>query len=178
MWYPAKATGTPVEPVTLEQAKWQCHVDHDDDDDYLTSVISATCAYVEKYTGMSIAEQTVEVNCDSWRDFARLPATPVQSVTSITYIDADGATQTLPDTVYELRSDAGSIVLKAGQGWPMTSMGDRIKLTAVVGGDAPPDVKHAMLLYISGLNDNREGVPEDVRSTFDNLLANHRYDVS
>lgn len=176
MWYPAKATGTPVEPVTLEQAKWQCHIDHNDDDDYLTSVISATRAYVEKYTGMSIAEQTIEVYCDSWRDFSRLPATPVQSVTSITYVDFSGVEQTLPVSVYELLPDAGKIVLKSGQLWPVTDK--RIKLTAVVGGDAPPDVKHAMLLYISGLNDNREGAPENARSTFDNLLANHRYSAT
>lgn len=174
MWYPAKPTGATVEPVTLDEAKRQARVMHNDDDAHLTHLIAAARDHVERYTGAAWAQQAVEVMCDGWSDLSRLPVFPVQSVV-IEYVDAAGDEQTLPGTVYEFRPDAAAVVLRPGQQWPATAVGTRISVTAVVGGATPPSVKHAILMLLSDLNENREIDAADARTTLDNLLANHRF---
>ncbi|RWB65401.1 head-tail connector protein [Mesorhizobium sp.] len=175
MWYPAKIT-TPAEaePVTLVEVKRHVRVDSTDDDDYLTSLISVARNHVEKYCSAYLATQTVEVKAEDWWDMAHLSVYPVQSITTIAYVDTNGDAQTLPDTVYELR-DAG-IVLKYGQVLPPTQPGSLITLTAVVGvTDAQPAVKHAILVRLADLYETRESEDDSKWTSFDSLLSNHRY---
>lgn len=178
MWYPAEVTDdADVEPVTLPEAKKQVHAEHHTDDDtYLTALIVAARDHAERYTGTRIAQQIVTVKCDGFDDFDWLPVAPVESVT-ITYVDTAGATQTLADTVYELRADDldASIVLKYGQTWPAIQMGSRITVLATVGYvTVPAALKHALLMFISDAFERREPAASGVRSTFDDLLANFR----
>ncbi|RWB65659.1 head-tail connector protein [Mesorhizobium sp.] len=175
MWFPATVT-TPAtaEPVTLVEAKRQVRVDFDDEDDYLTDLISVARNHAEKYCNVYLAQQTVSVKADNWCDMAHLPVYPVQSVTSIAYVDSLGASQTLANTVYELRDS--KIVLKYGQYWPTQQQGSLITLTAVVGfTQVDPDVKHAILLRIADLYENRESASEPAWTSFDALLSNNRF---
>lgn len=176
MWLPATVT-TPAtsEPVSISEAKRQVRaVDFTDDDDYLTDLIATARNHVEKYCGVYLAPQTVSVRADKWCDFEFLPVRPVQSVTSITYVDVTGATQTLATSVYELRGDA--VVLKYGQVWPPIQTGSLITLTAAVGFiDADPAVKHAILIRISDLYETRENAGDSNWTSFDSLLSNHRF---
>lgn len=178
MWYPAATTVAAAgEPVTSDEVKAQTDIDFTDDDSLITMLIKRTRAFVEKYTGTRLASQTVSVKCDSFADMERFPEAPVTSVTSISYVDTEGATQTLAGTVYELRADGlePSIVLKYGQSWPATQSGSRITVVAVVGySAAPDDVKGAMLLYIAGGYENRENAKASDWTAFDSLLCNHR----
>jgi uncharacterized phiE125 gp8 family phage protein len=178
MWYPAVDTdGVSAEPVSLAEAKKQVHAEyHTDDDAHLERLISAARDHVERYTGTRIAERTVTVKCDGFGDFEWFPETPVQSV-AITYVDPDGAEQTLADTVYELRADGlnASIVLKYGQNWPAIRLGSRITVTAAVGYEtAPPAIKQAVLVFIADAFEQRENVKSDGRTAFDDLLSNFR----
>ncbi|MBZ9973504.1 phage head-tail connector protein [Mesorhizobium sp. BR1-1-12] len=176
MWYTPTVTVAPTdEPVTIDEAKRQVRaVEFDDDDTYLADLIAVARNHVEKYCGATFATQTVEVKTDGWRDMAHLSVGPVQSVTSISYVDASGAEQTLADTVYELRGDA--IVLKYGQSWPAVQSRSLITLTAIVGLEtAPPAVKHAILLRIADLYEFRESEDDSKWTSFDSLLSNHRY---
>jgi uncharacterized phiE125 gp8 family phage protein len=175
MWLPATVSVAPTsEPVTLVEVKRQVRVDFDDDDDYLTDLIAAARNHAEKYCGAYLATQTVTAKADDWCDFAHLPVGPVQSITSISYIDSAGATQTLATSIYELRGDA--IVLKYGQSWPAIQNGSLIALTAVVGfASVEPAVKHAILLRIADLYENRESASDADWTSFDSLLSNHRY---
>ncbi|WP_245458436.1 MULTISPECIES: phage head-tail connector protein [unclassified Mesorhizobium] len=163
------------EPVTVAEAKRHVRaVDFDDDDECLASLIAVARNHVEKYCGVYLASQTVEVKADDWCDFAHLPVGPVTSITSIAYVDADGDAQTLDDTVYEHRGDA--IVVKYGQTWPSIQPRSLITLTAVIGTeDVPPAVKHAMLIRLADLYETRETADESGWTTFDSLLSNHRY---
>lgn len=178
MWYPAEVTDTPEnEPISLPEAKKQVHAEyHTDDDEHLERLIASARDHAERYTGTRIAEQIVTVKCDCFTEFAWFPETPVQSVT-ITYVDTDGATQTLADTVYELRSDGldASIVLKYGQTWPTIQLGSRISVTAVVGYEtAPPAIKQALLLLVADGFEQREPSKVDGRTAADDLLSNFR----
>lgn len=184
MWYSPKTT-VPViaEPITLAQAKDQLRVEGSVEDILIGRLITTARDHVEKVCGQYFAPRTVEVYCDGFCDLARIEVVPVSDVTSIDYTDIAGASQTVADTVYELRSDGldASIVLKPAQTWPVTQSGSRIKVTAVVGGAPPPSVIHAMMLLIGAWYENREqtaiGVsvaelPETV--AVDALLCNDR----
>ncbi|MER9883103.1 hypothetical protein [Mesorhizobium sp. M0118] len=179
MWYPAQVTVAPTaEPVTLVEAKRHVHAeDFTDDDAHLGLLISSARDHVEKYCTTRFATQTVVIKCDCFGDMVRLPEAPVQSVTSITYVDTDGATQTLAASVYETRSDGleSSIKLKYGQSWPAIQQNSRITLTAVAGySDAPPAVKHAILLFLAGGYEMRENSAAASWTAFDCLLSNFR----
>lgn len=175
MWYPAKVTVAPAsEPVSLEEAKRQLNVFHDDDDDLIGGMISAVRDHVEKYCGAVFASRMVETQATAWPDMARLPVTPVNAVTSISYVDSAGQATTLPDTVYELRGEA--IRLGYGQQWPALQMGSLITLVATVGyEEVPPAVKHAILLRITDFYDNRGSEDDSKWSGFDSLLSNYRF---
>ncbi|RWN58752.1 hypothetical protein [Mesorhizobium sp.] len=179
MWYTATVSvAATAEPVSLVEAKRHVHAeDFTDDDAQVSLLIASARNHVEKYCNTRFATQTVVVKCDCFGDMARLPEAPVQSVTSITYVDTDGATQTLATSVYELRSDGleSSIVLKYGQSWPSIQTNSRITLTAVVGtADVPPAVKHAMLLFMAGGHEMRENSAAAAWTTVDVLLSNFR----
>lgn len=178
MWYPATITvAATSEPVTVPEAKRQCRVTFDDDDDYFSDLIKAARNHVEKYCGVRFATQTVEFKCDRWCDFAYLPEGPVQSITAVTYIDTAGVEQTLSTDAYELRADGleARVALRFGQTWPTQQLGSRITVTAVVGTpDVPPAVKYAMLTWIDEAYENRGVAVWENSALFDALLSNHR----
>lgn len=178
MWYPSSVTVAPTEPVTIDQARQQVRGEPGDGYDAdLTRLITVARSHAERYCGVRLGTQTIVAKCDGFEDMARLPEAPVQSVTSITYLDTDGATQTLATSVYELRADEleTAIVLKYGQSWPPIQPGSRITLTAVVGFATPdPAHIHAMLLHIADAFERREPVEIGGMTTFDALLINHR----
>jgi uncharacterized phiE125 gp8 family phage protein len=182
MWYPATIAAPATEPVTSAQAKVQCRIESTDTnfDTEITRLITAARAHVEKYCNVRFGSRSAVVKCDRWTDMARLPDAPVTTVTSISYVDADGVTQTLATTVYELRGDdlEAGIVLKYAQAWPSIQPGSRITLTADVGySTSPPDVVHAMLIDIADMFHGRESEARDDFSTLDALLINHRRGV-
>lgn len=178
MWYPATVTAGPTEPVSIAQARQQARTDTDTyHDDELTRLITVARQHVENYCGLRCATTTVEVKCDGFADMARLSEAPVQSVTSITYLDTDGASQTLSTDVYELRADGleVAIVLKYGQAWPSIRPGSRITVTLVAGyATTPAAMVHAMLLHLAEQFDEHAPVAIDGMTTFDALLINYR----
>lgn len=182
MWT-IKSTGAVTEePVDLPTARRQCRVGLTDEtyDPDLTRLITVARDHVEKYCGMMFATRPVTLECSAWVDLAALPLAPLNAVTSIKYADAAGDQQTVPDTVYEKGGDrfAPSIVLKAGQAWPVSMDGSSIELVATLGGNVPPSVQHAMLMLLAHLFVFREAVSESSVATvpiaFDDLLANDR----
>ncbi len=193
MWYPSNVTAAPTkEPVTLAEAK--VHLRRDDrdddgnlvdqpDDDLVSGLISAARQHVEKYCNARWAEQTLVCRCDSFADFARLPDGPLKSITSIAYVDTNGEAQTLDDAAYEACKSGlePSIAIKEGYTWPVTRPGSLITLTAVFGGEVPPAIKVAILLFVGAWYENREetaigvsvaALPSSVAT--DALLCNFR----
>lgn len=176
MWYPATVTVAPVaEPVTMAEAKAHCAIEDSSRDTELAIYIAAARSHVESYCGIMLASRTVVVKCDSFDDFAAFPIVPLASVSGITYVDPQGATQTLSTSVYEVRSDGltASIALKANQSWPALQNGSRVAVTASVGGATPDAVKYAMLLWIGQSVDSGEPIKAE-ETNFDWLLSNHR----
>lgn len=129
MDYPGLSVTTPPteEPVTLAEAKTQCQIApavtaHDT---ILTRLISAARRQAEQDTHRQILTATYRLTLDRFptgNSPILLPRPPVQSVTSIQYVDVAGVTQTLATSVYQLRSnrEPAEIVLKYLQTWPTT----------------------------------------------------------
>lgn len=178
MWsYPVAISADVIEPVTLDQAKSQCRVDFDDDDDELKRLISTARDYVEKYCGLSLAQQQLKISAINFASMATLPLSPVRELVSITYFDTENSEQVLDREVYELISDlfCASVLLRHQQRWPQTRFGSRVSLIANVGCDIVPQaVSHAMLLFIGDSYHQRENAKVGDWSQIDALLCNYR----
>ena len=89
-----------VEPVTLAEAKEQLRLDFADDDGLLAGKLLAARHWVEGQTKRVLAQTTFDYFIDykfptrygTYR--IDLPVNPVISVTSVSYVDSNGATQT------------------------------------------------------------------------------------
>jgi uncharacterized phiE125 gp8 family phage protein len=155
-------------------------IDGNDGDAEIAFLISAARAFVEKYCGTRLVTQTIEIKCDGFADFVRLPDGPIQSVVSIGYVDASGDAQTLSGDIFELRADGleACIVLKPGQSWPAVQRGSRILVQLVAGyADVPADIKHALLLHVGANHEQRENSTASLWTAVDALLCNHRRGV-
>lgn len=89
-------------PVTLAEVKAFANVSINDDDTLLTSLLTAATAKTENRTGTRLITQTLELYLDSFPGTGGeifLPG-PVQSITSVKYIDADGTEQTMDSADY------------------------------------------------------------------------------
>lgn len=156
-------TGPATEPVTLAEAKSHLRVDVADDDTLITSLIVAMRTDCENEIKRSLITQTWEKVLDFFPDAIQLPMPPVQSVTSITYLDIDGALQTLPTNQYVLDKDSepGYVVRAINVNWPVT--GDYINAVRVryvagyaAAANVPEPIKLWIKIRLSNAYENRE----------------------
>jgi uncharacterized phiE125 gp8 family phage protein len=178
MWYPSVVVEPPTaEVLSIEQVKRQSRIDGDDEDALIGDLIEEVTDHTERYCGLRLPVQTLEMRCDAFADMAVLPDGPVQSITSIEYIAPDGIETALATDVYELRAEGlvPSIVLRYGKAWPSIQPGSRIVVTAVAGFDElPPAIRNAMRLWVAKSFEQRENAPDDKWSAFDSPLSNFR----
>lgn len=166
-----------VEPLAVGEVKAHLRIDDNASDDYLTALISAARQHVEEKLGRALITQTWRLVLDRfpcaetdpetgfWRDGRiTLPRPRLISVSSITYVDTDGATQTLDPTLYQVDSysDPGRISPAFDEDWPLTREqmnAVTITYTAGYGASAsylPTSILHAMKLLIGHWYENRE----------------------
>ena len=109
-----------AEPVSTAEAKSHLRVDTADDDTLIASLITAAREYAESATQRQIIAATYRLYMDTFSAQIVLPMPPVQSITSVKYLDFAGATQTIPAAEYTLRNTAEpSWVEEAyGYSWP------------------------------------------------------------
>lgn len=168
-------TGPTTEPVTLDEAKAHCRIAIADDDGLLAGYVLAARNHLEEITGRAFLTQTWEATFDDdWPWFfdmdshrhsrlIQLFRSPVQSVTSVTYVDAAGATQTLATSQYvvDTASTIGNIYPAYGVTWPSVRCQRAAITVRFVAGwtDKFPDsLRQALLLLIGFWYENRETV--------------------
>jgi uncharacterized phiE125 gp8 family phage protein len=121
-------TAPAAEPVSLADVKLHLRVDSTAEDDLIAGLITAARDYLEAFTRRAIPRQTWDWKLDAFPCGSEfyLPKAPCASVTSITYIDTDGTSQTLATSVYDTdlptgpMARAGRVFLKYQQVWPQT----------------------------------------------------------
>lgn len=142
--------------MTLAEAKVHLRVDHDDENTSIESdIIPAARRWAENETRRAFINRTQRLSLDEFPEEIRLPDGKVQSVTSITYVDGDGNTQTLASSVYTLDSDSepARLVLAYNQMWPqIRSVPNAVKVLYVAGYGAdadsvPAGIKRAILQH-------------------------------
>jgi uncharacterized phiE125 gp8 family phage protein len=129
-----------AEPVDLKAVQAQCKVSEDDFKAELASMISVATAEIEGRTDRQLVCATFDYFLDAFPAEIILPRSPLVSVTSITYQDTAGTSQTLATTVYQVDTDAipPVIRLKYQQSWPATyDQANCITVRFVAGHAAP-----------------------------------------
>lgn len=171
-------TSAPTDyPVSLTEVWQQCHVDSSDDDPALLRYIAAATRYVERFTHQQLITATWRQTFDRFppdvavdefvgNDVIKLRRPPLQSVTSVQYVDGSGDTQTFSSDDYSVDTDEapGRIILGYNEVWPTTrSQRNSVTITYVAGhGDTPDEVpatlRHAILLLVSHWHEAREPI--------------------
>lgn len=181
-------TDVTSEPVSLDDQKAHLRMDGDDDDAYIASCITAARQWVEGQTKRAIMPQTWDYSIDYHWPFKygtnriELPLNPVAAQTSpstvsITYVDSDGATQTLAQTQYTLvgRTHGSYIVPAYNVTWPtIRHVPDAITVRFQAGSSTVPQELHRAIMVLAGhYYENREtteGAPDAVEA----LISPHR----
>lgn len=152
-----------AEPVTLSEAKANLRVTSSDDDSMISAMITDARDWAENFTQRAIMTQTWDYMIDTFTDDIELPLPPLQSVTSVKYIDADGIEQTLASTEYavDTAADRGVVRLAYNKTWPVTrTQANAVTIRFVAGYSAtnplPGAIKRACLLIINELYARRE----------------------
>lgn len=188
-------TATSHEPIDLTEAKTFLRVDHSTEDTFIESMITAARLWVETYTRRTLCHETWDLR---YRNFPQptlpliIPRAPVSSVTSITYLDGDGASHTWDAANYALRTLAGPT---AGRGWievtpstdyPALSTEAEYPVTVrVVSGyganafSVPAGIKAAVYLLLGDLYASRQEtvtgtITSKAQTTVEKLLGPYR----
>lgn len=158
-----KLTNPPAEdPVTLAEAtKWARATDATENS-LITSLIAAATASAEQITGSRLVTQTWELRLDKFEDEIQL-LQPLQSVTSITYVDTNGTTQAVATSVYTADTVEGKVYPAYSQNWPSTrSIPNAITITFVVGYgkgiEVPESIKTWIRMRVATLYEQREAL--------------------
>lgn len=166
-----QTTGPAAVAVSLSDAKNWLRVTNSDDDTLIAALVERATQFVENETRRQLINATWVMKLDTFPhgSFIDFPVSPLVSVTSIEYLDGDGASQTLPSffpPVYgvDTTQDPGRIFLKSGQEWPSTlDEANAVTVTAVAGygtaaSDIPAALVHAVLMLVAHFYEHREAV--------------------
>lgn len=147
------------ELVALALLKKHLKVEHDDDDDLIELYAEAVTSWLDGPAGWlnrSLAPQTLRVTLALKAPDAdvALPYGVISEVTEVSWLDSDGAEQTVDEAEYELVGS--SLRLTAGSLWPDAA---ELTVTYVAGyeaGAAPKAIVAAILLMTGDLYAVRE----------------------
>jgi uncharacterized phiE125 gp8 family phage protein len=158
-----------VEPVSLAEAKAHLRLDSSDDDGLLAGYILAARRFAEGYIRGAIITQTHDYTVDyCWplvwagdycRERIELPLHPVQSVTSVSYVDENGATQTLSNALYTVHTSGpvAHIEKAYNASWPAVRyVPEAITVRFVCGylpEKVPDEIRTSILLHVESLYD-------------------------
>jgi uncharacterized phiE125 gp8 family phage protein len=157
-----KQTSGPVLTDILSTAdlKAHCRVDHSSEDALLGTLRSVAFRHIEAITGVLMGDRTAEAYMDTFRNGARFPIHPINSITSVEYLATDGTLTVLDPSFYysDLVSNPSRIYFH-----DVPELQDfqvnRVKISMDVGhpeDECPEDLVHAVKLLVGHLYENRQ----------------------
>lgn len=190
-WRSLTRTTAPVlDPITSSEVYRHLRLVEDDTEKaYADAVADVAREYVEQNTGTALLTQTWEVRYDDWWDgVLELPYPPLQSVSSIKYIDNNGTEQTLAASQYQVQTGEpiGFVQWAANATIPVArAEAGAVRIVFVAGYTSaslvPSSLKQAMLLLLAQWFENREptqspfsAFPAEVPFTVTALLNQYR----
>lgn len=163
------ATAATTLPLSLIEIKHHLKLSETvvDDDAEIDAIQAAVVEQVERDVadGLCLLTQTWKQYEDDWPMEIELQRGPVQSITSIEYVDGDGNPQTLASSEYQselTRQPPDRAVIKTAyqKSWPTIRTGVYNPIT---------------ITFVAGYGDNWNDVPENVRRAVLDMIT-HRYD--
>lgn len=179
-------TAPTYEPVSVDEFKSHGRITHVDEDPYIYTLLRVAREEVERFTNRRLITQTWDWRLDAFPVEFCLPLNPLLSVTSITYTDTDGASQTLAASVYtvDIYSTPARIVEAWEQSWPSTrEVPNAVTVRAVVGYGAnptlvPKSLRQAVMMIAGHFFENRESTAADaiheIPKGAEHLMWNYR----
>lgn len=157
------------EPITLGEVKDHLRIDGDEEDALLDTTITTARMHIERIISRPLITQTFDLLLDgfpAWHDCEiAIPRPPLQSITSINYVDFDGAPQLLAASEYQHDiggNDPARLRPAYQKQWPQTrEQLNAVTIRFVAGyGDieakVPKPIIHALKLLMSAWDLNRE----------------------
>ena len=158
----------------MAEAKLWLRIDHSTEDALILEMLKASRREVERFCGRQLINSTRIWRLDRFPSdgVIRLDRPPLSSVTSITYVDTAGATQTWATDQYDVDTDSepGRITLAYNQSLPSDVRGGAanvVTITYVVGYGAagenvPETFKVAIKSLVAGTYEHR-GIHSEIR---------------
>jgi uncharacterized phiE125 gp8 family phage protein len=154
-------------PITLDEMKDHLRITHTDDDQYINALCLAATSWAEKFQNRTYVKRPRTMVLDKFPMIIRPKYPPLISVTSIVYIDIDGAEQTLAASEYRVDTvtEPGRITEAYEVTWPdIRNVTNAVTITYVAGygteAKVPDEVKAAIKLMVGHLYEHREAVSE------------------
>jgi uncharacterized phiE125 gp8 family phage protein len=179
-----------VEPVSLLEAKMQLNLDsgYTDDDTLINIYIKAARREVENLLNRALITTSKTGKLDYFYSHEiRIPSSPLISITSLTYIDSAGSSQTLVEdtdfTVHETGIE--SVITPAyNESWPVTrDQKGAITIVYTCGygatsADVPDEVRVGIMMSVADLYRMRESytcAQQYVNKHFHDLLQREKF---
>lgn len=172
-----RTAGATARVVTCDEIKQHLRLTVNDFDTELERLEEAAVAVLEEDLQRQFITATWTLTLDRFPDVIEVERCPLTSVTSITYIDSAGDSQTLASSQYRVdtTSEPGRITRAFGTSWPTTrdiTGAVTVTFTAGYGGRSavPAAIRQAVLLWIEG-----EYGDCDMNDTIQRLIDRVRY---
>lgn len=138
-----------VAPVVdlLGTVKDYMKVENTDSDNTIQMLIDSKYSYAEKYTNQQFKTATFELKTSYLEDGFYFPKNPVQSISSIYYMDEDNNYQLLDDSIYYIYEEDGIFRLSLSENITTVSHKHAIKITFVAGFDDIPELIKSWVSY-------------------------------
>lgn len=154
----------PAALLTLPEVRAHLRVDHTEEDPLIEGLIAAAVSHLDGWQGVlgrCILTQTWASRFSALRD-QRLPFPDVQSAV-VSYLDSNGAAQTVDPTNYRVRTISGAGLLTFADSFQapavLSGRDDAVTVTAVYGrDDLPAPLRVAALMLIGHWYQHREAV--------------------
>lgn len=173
--------------VDLTTLKKHSVVEDPEDDTLIQDYANAAQELLEELTARSFLNKTYDLTLDKFpSDCIEIPIAPVSSVTSVSYVDGDGTTQTWTASLYQTdtKREPARIRPAFGQAWPVA----RVQQNAVTvrfvagygttGADCPARARQAIRLYVAEAFRSRELKEVRAGETWSNLVNGLRWRIS
>lgn len=148
-------TAPVLEPVSLEEARAHLRIDGEYEDLTIRGMLRAALAELDGHhgwLGRAILTQTWKFTIDAFPCGAiRLPLPPLQSVTSVKYLDGAGVEQTLSSALYTVFTgpEPGFVEPVYGGTWPVTrGITEAVRITYVAGWASAAAIPEPIKLYL------------------------------
>ncbi len=154
----ALVTAPTAEPLQVSEVRRHLALDDPYYDEYISSLVEVTRQKVEATTHRQLVTATYDLKLDrlpGGQDSLHLPYGKLQSVTSVTYTDTAGDTQTFSSGSYDVSTakEPGTIRPSYAEVWPSARLEQEAATVRFVCGygaasAVPQAINHAMLLLI------------------------------